>query len=563
MMIASHARHDRRVGTLHDRAADIVLVGGRVWTLDAARPWESAVAVAAGRIVAVGTDRDVGELTGPATRRIDLRGGLLIPGFQDAHVHPVAAGLAAERCALNDLRTKADYLEAIARYAADHPEREWIEGGGWSLDAFPGGTPDRASLDAVVPERPAYLENRDGHDAWVNSRALELARITRDTPDPPDGRIERLPGGDPQGALHEGARGLVNRLLPSPTVAELERALARAQAQLHSLGITAWQDAHVSPATLEAYRNVANRGLLTAHVVAALGWDTHRGREQVDELIELRRRGTSGRIQATSVKIFQDGVMENFSAAMLDPYLGPDGLPTANRGTSLTEAQELARVVVRLDAEGFQVHIHAIGDRAVRESLDAFEQARAMNGHRDARHHIAHIQVIHPADIPRFAALGVVANMQPYWACAEPQITELTNPFLGAGRAGRQYPFASLHRAGAILAGGSDWSVSTPDPLRQIEVAVTRVDDERRDADPFLPDERLDLATALAAFTRGSAYVNHLERETGSIEVGKLADLAVIDRDLFARDAGPIGDARVLLTLIDGRPVFEDPALEG
>jgi predicted amidohydrolase YtcJ len=396
----------------------------------------------------------------------------------------------------------------------------------------------------------------------VNSRALELAGVTRDTPDPPDGRIERRPGGDPEGSLHEGARDLVNRLLPPPTAEELERALVRAQAHLHSLGITAWQDAHVTPAILDAYRTVDDRGALTARVVTALGWDERRGREQVDELVELRRRGTAGRIRATSVKIFQDGVMENFSAAMLDPYLGPDGLPTANRGTSLTEAQELARIVVRLDAEGFQVHVHAIGDRAVRESLDAFERARAVNGARDARHHIAHIQVVHPADVARFAALEVVANMQPYWACAEPQVVELASPFLGPERAARQYPFGSLHRAGAILAGGSDWSVSTANPLREIEVAVTRVDDEHRDAEPFLPDERLDPATAMAAFTRGSAYVNHLDG-TGSIEVGKLADLALIDRDLFAPDAGPIGDGRVLLTLVDGRPVFEDPALDG
>jgi len=559
---ASHARHHRLVGKLPSGPADIVFIDGRVWTLDPARPWASAVAVADGRIVAVGSDRDVRAPTGPATRRIDLRGRLLIPGFQDAHVHPVTAGLGGERCDLHGFRTRVEYLREIAGYAARHPEREWIEGGGWSLDAFPGGTPDRASLDSVLPDRPAYLENRDGHDAWVNSRALELAGVTRDTLDPPDGRIERLPDGNPQGSLHEGARALVNRLLPPPTADELERALERAQAHLHSLGITAWQDAHVTPAILEAYRCVDDRGALTARVVAALGWDTDRGPGQVDELIELRRRGTSSRIRATSVKIFQDGVMENFSAALLHPYLDRDGRPTVNRGTSLTEERELVRVVVRLDAEGFQVHVHAIGDRAVREALDAFERARATNGARDSRHHIAHLQLVHPADVGRFGGLGVVANMQPYWACAEPQVTELASPFLGAERAAGQYPFGSLHRAGAILAGGSDWSVSTADPLREIEVAVTRVDDEHRDAEPFLPDERLDLATALRAFTVGSAYVNHLDRETGSIEVGKLADLAVIDRGLFPPGSGPIADARVLLTLVDGRPVFEDRALE-
>jgi predicted amidohydrolase YtcJ len=403
-----------------------------------------------------------------------------------------------------------------------------------------------------------FLVNRDGHGAWVSSRALELAGVDASTPDPPDGRIERDPDGSPTGALHEGAMDLVGRLVPPNTQTDIEAAILLAQRRLHSLGITAWQDAWVTAADLEAYAALAGRGELTARVVAALWWERDRGLEQVDELLERRERGRVGRLRATSVKIMQDGVCENFTAAMLSPYAGRDGAPTANRGLSMVEPELLKAAVTRLDAEGFQVHVHAIGDRAVREALDAFEASIAANGRRDARHHIAHIQFVHPDDVARFRRLGVVANAQPYWACHEAQMDDLTIPFVGEAGSW-QYPFQDLRRAGAVLAMGSDWPVSTPDPLQEMEVAVNRISPETRELEPFLPDQRVDLPTALDAFTRGSAFVNHLDDLTGSIQVGKAADLAVIDRDLFAPDAGPVGDAEVVLTLVEGEAVFAGP----
>ena len=291
-------------------------------------------------------------------------------------------------------------------------------------------------------------------------------------------------------------------------------------------------------------------------------WDRERGDDQVDELIERSRGGTVGRVRANSVKLMQDGVLETYTGAMIEPYLGADGAPTANRGISFIDPERLPGWVARLDAAGLQPHFHAIGDRAVRECLDAVAAARAANGPTDTRPHIAHIQVIHPDDIGRFAALDVVANAQPYWACHEAQMDNLTIPFLGPERSTWQYPFRTLLDSGARLAMGSDWSVSTPNPLLEMEVAVTRVADESRGVrEPFLPDQRLTLGEAVHGFTAGSAYVNHLDAETGTIEIGKLADLAVIDRDLFAADAGPIGDGRVLATFVGGTPVFEDPAL--
>lgn len=548
-----------------DRPADLLFLGGRVATMDPARSWATAVAVIEGRISAVGDDTTLRALAGAKTRVVDLRGRTMSPGFGDAHVHPVHAGMDMLRCDLRSARGLDGYLEVVATYAASHPDETWIRGGGWYMADFPGGVPRREDLDRVAPDRPVLLRSRDGHTGWANTKALELAGITADTPDPSDGRFDRDPDGSPVGALQEGAINLVQRLVPPTTPEDLAKALRLAQAELHRLGITNWQDAIVAPDYEEAaYTQLAASGEITGRVVGALWWERLEGEEQIESMVARRERTMSDRYRPTSVKLMQDGVMENFTAAVIEPYLGADGRPTDNRGLSQIEPEFLKRVVTRLDALGFQPHFHCIGERAVREALDAVEAARAANGVTDTRPHIAHIQAIHPDDIPRFRTLAVAANAQPYWACHEGQMDDLTIPFLGPERAGWQYSFRSLRAAGATLVMGSDWNVSTANPLLEMEVAVTRISDESRgSAAPFLPDQRLDLVDALAAFTAGTAWINHLEAELGSIEVGKSADLVVLDRDVFDRGAGPIGDARVVATFIDGNPVFEDPALEG
>ena len=546
-----------------ETAADLVLRGGAVHTVDPARPRAEAVAVRAGRIVAVGSDREVGERIGPRTRVIELRGRTLLPGFQDAHCHPCTSGLDQLRCDLLAIHGAAEVYRAIAAYAAGHPDHTWIVGSGWYMADYPHGTPHRRDLDAVVGGRPAYLENRDGHSAWVSSRALELAGIDATTPDPVGGRIERDADGTPTGALHESAMDLVLDLIPPATADERERGLLGAQRFFHSLGITAWQDASVRPDCQAAYEALAGRGELSARVVAAMtfeaGWDV----DAIDGFVERRARGPIGRFAATSVKFFVDGVLETFTGAMLEPYLTPDGGPTDRTGILFHEPEALRRAVVALDAAGFQVHMHAIGDRAVREGLDAVEGALAANGPTDGRHHIAHIQVVQPADVARFGPLGVVANAQAAWALHEPQLDELTIPFLGPQRTAMQYPFGSLLRAGARLAMGSDWGVSTPNVIDQVQVAVERRHPDLPGHEPFLPREAITLDEAIHAFTMGSAYVNHLDEATGSLTVGKLADLVVVDRDLWDRAAGPISDARVVATFIEGEPVFEDSAFGG
>jgi predicted amidohydrolase YtcJ len=542
-------------------AADLVFVGGKAFLPDL-HVEAVSVAVTAGRISEVAAELAT-DTVGPDTDVVELGGRLLIPGFQDAHVHPVQGGLERLRCDLSPFETEAEYLAVVGEYSLAHPELEWILGAGWMMAAFPSGLPRRERLDDVCPDRPVYLPNRDHHGAWVNSRALELAGIDAATPDPSDGRIERDADGSPTGVLHEGAMTMVGRYLPTATFDDRAQGLAIAQEHLHSLGITAWQDAILGTYSnivdnSDVYLESANQGRLTAKVVGALWWDRKRGAEQIPELVERRERFTVDRFRPTSVKIMQDGVAENFTAGMTSAYLDGCGHPTDNSGISMVDPVELRSYVTELDRLGFQVHVHAIGDRAVREALDAFETARKANGSSDHRHHIAHIQVIHPDDVPRFAELGVVANMQPLWASHEPQMDELTIPFLGPERSRWQYPFGSLVRSGARLAGGSDWPVSSPNPLWGIHVAVNRaVPPSAGEVLPaFLEHQAVDVATALAAYTAGSAYVNHLD-DTGKIQVGMTADLVVLDRDIVSGPPTDIGEAAVDATYVDGVLVYE------
>jgi predicted amidohydrolase YtcJ len=538
--------------------AELVLRGGAIYTVDAARSWAEALAVRDGRLVYVGGDRGVRELIGPKTRVVELDGRMVLPGMQDVHIHPISGGMEATLCDLNGARSADEYLARIKAYAEAHPDEPWILGGGWLMSAFgPGGMPSRKLLDAVVPDRPVMLSSSDGHTNWVNSRALEIAGITRDTPDPIDGRIDRdRKTGEAIGSLQEGAGSLVAKHVPPASLEMRVEGLRYAIRMLNGYGITAMQDAGVGEPELEAYAALDAQGGLGVRSVVSLRWDRHQGLEQIPTLEQLRAQYTRGRVRATTVKIMQDGVVENYTAVMLEPYL-VEGSPL---GIPMVEPGRLKQAVSALDARGFQVHFHAIGDGAVRLCLDAVEAARTANGPSGLRHHISHLQLIHAQDVPRFRALDVVANYQPLWAFEDDYMTELTAPFVGPERYRRMYAIGTLQDSGAMIAFGSDWSVSTANPFAEIEVAVRRADPAIPDGGVYQPEERIRLPEAIAAFTINAAFVNGLERETGSLEAGKAADLVVLDRNLFSIDPREISETKALLTLLDGKPVHGDPA---
>jgi predicted amidohydrolase YtcJ len=534
--------------------ADLILADAAVWCGDAARRWATAVAVRGDRIIGVGTDDDVRPFRGPSTEVVSLPGRMIVPGFQDAHIHPAYAGRNLLHVNLDDLSTRGEYLDRIAAYAAANPDVPWIYGGGWSNPVFAETDgPRREDLDAIVPDRPAFLMNNDVHGAWVNSRALEVAGITAATPDPWDGYYVRDPDGTPTGTLQEGAaytmlRGVVAR----PDLDMWKACIRRALTELHAHGITGWQDAWVEQDLLAAYRSLADEGGLTARVVASLWWDRHGGMEQVEGFEAQRAEATVGNLHPTTIKIMLDGCPETCTGSMLAPYEGAFG-EAHGTGLQFVEPSALADAVTALDARGFQVHQHALGDRAVRSALDAIEAARTANGPNDLRHHIAHLQLPDPVDLPRLRQLGVVANMQPFWAQPDPAIQALTVPRVGE-RAGWLYPIGAVRASGAVLAFGSDWPVSTPNPFLEMEVAVTRRPPGEPDAEPLDARQCVDLGSALAAFTSGAAYLNH-DDDAGQIRSGWRADLAVIDRNLFDPALGAIGEAHAELTLASGRVV--------
>jgi predicted amidohydrolase YtcJ len=551
--------------------ADLVFVGGKIRTPAHPSGFAQALAVRDSVIAALGTDDDIRELTGRRTRVIDLNGRLALPAFGDAHVHAVSGGLESLRCNLLGLRTRHDCLDTVADYSSALPPRRWVLGGGWTMSAFPGGLPTAADLDAVTGGRPAFLPNRDHHSAWVNTAALTLAGIDASTPDPVDGRIERGGSGQPTGALHDGAMRLVAERVPPASAAELLAGLVAGQAHLHSLGITSFQDACVGaagelgmPDSFDAYLMAADYGMLSSHVVGALWWDRNRGLGQIDDLLARREQAGDGQFRATTVKLMLDGVCETFTAAMSAPYLDGHGHPTGHKGSLFIDPETLRQATGRLAAAGFQLHFHAIGDHAVSTALDVIEALPAAQ-RQAARHHLAHLQFITPRDLGRFSALGAVANFQPLWATADPQMEELTIPFVGAERSAWQYQIGSLIRRGTRIAFGSDWPVSSADPLQEIHVAVNRVlsaslgrRGEPECTDPFQPEQAITVEDAVDAFTAGVAWVNHSEEVAGRLLPGVRADVTVLDQDLFAIPARDIGSTSVVMTVAGGTVVYGD-----
>jgi hypothetical protein len=547
-------------------ATDTILLNAKVYTVNPIQPWASAIAIQNGQITYVGDDQGARELIDSNTQVVNLKGRMILPGFHDIHVHPVDSGVLYQQCALFDIQGQGvgKLLDKIRECALAKPDDEWIVGGGWTVSDFaPSGLPDKKLLDEIVPGRPVSLKSSDGHSLWVNSKALEVAGITATTPDPENGRIDRYPNSqEPSGSLQEdSAIMLVMNHEPPLTSKDLINGLIYSRDLFHSLGITGIQDAIVKlePGDgyfgLQAYNYLDDRDELNLHVVTALFWENETPLDQqLPKFLNAReKQRVDGNVKSTAIKIWQDGVIETHTAALLEPYSDrSDGF----RGYLQNSPDNLKKAVVALDAAGFQIHFHAIGDRAIRVSLDALEEAQNINGVRDSRHHLSHIQQFDPADIPRFAELNVVANFQPLWAIQDNYITDLTWPRLGNERSKWLYPIGTIQRTGARIGFGSDWYVTSVNPLDGIEAAVTRLEPNGLTNIPLGNNEEITLSQAIENYTINSAYVNFLDEKVGSIEVGKQADLVILDRNLFAIPTSEINEAKVVATLFEGRLVY-------
>jgi hypothetical protein len=527
--------------------AEIVFVNARVWTGDDARPRAEALAVSGERLVAVGDTVEILKRRGPKTEVVDLGGGFVVPGFHDAHLH----FLVLPQAELEDGLSLEELQRRVLDFARAHPRHAWVLGRGWGYTSFPGRVPHRRHLDAVLADRPVWLVQRDGHMALANSKALALAGVTRDTPDPPNGVIERGPDGEPTGELKEAAMDLVARLVPPATPEEHYAALLPLLERAASYGLTSVQNASLADESLAAFERAQREGRLTLRASFAPAFEADTVEATLRRALELRRRfPRGGRLVVDSVKGMLDGTVDARTAALLEPYVG------GGTGLPFWEPASLDRAVAAFDREGFQVRLHAVGDRAVRMALDAFERAARRNGPRDRRHRVEHAELPHPDDLPRFKALGVVASTQALFA--NPDSTTLDNyaVLLGPERSARANAFKRFDDAGAVQAFGSDWPVFSMEVLRGIYCAAARRTPEGTPPDGWYPGNRISVEAALRHFTRDAAWAAFDEGESGVLRAGLRADFAVLSDDITEPPVERVLRAHVLRTVLGGRETY-------
>jgi predicted amidohydrolase YtcJ len=532
-------------------SADRVFVNGRVWTGEPARPVVEGIAVRGTRILALGSSAGMRLLVGKGTEVVDLRGRFVAPGFIDAHMHLLDdGGLSLEELRLDEAETLPELLKRIGEWARAHPDRRWVTGEGWTYAVFPGGLPTRASLDAIVSDRPAWIVSYDGHTGWANSFALKLAGITRETADPKGGLVVRDPSGEATGVLEEGAMDLVSRLVPKPLPFEKERALRRALAQLAAWGLTSVDQAGLDEEELDLLARVLEDRGPTIRVYAALAMAREPTAETLAHQGELARRVASGRLRVGAVKGYVDGVVETRTAAMFEPY------PGGGTGLLNWTQEDLDRTVAAYDRAGWQVMLHAIGDRGIDMALTAFEHAARTNGTVGRRHRVEHVEVPRLADLPRFKAAGVVASTQALFPYPNRNHLEVYVPTLGPERAHRALAFKAIDDAGAVQAFGSDWPVFTAEVVRGLHTAVTRTTLAGTPPGGWEPAQRLTAEAALRHFTRDAAFAAREEGEKGTLAAGKLADLVVLSQDVLSVPPDRIKDTKVLLTVLGGQDTW-------
>ncbi len=535
--------------------ADLALINGRIWTGLKDQPDAEAIAIRGTTILRTGSTFSIKKLINNQTQVIDLNGKLVMAGFNDSHIHFLGGSQGLSEVDLTDAKTMDEMQRRITTFAKENPQATWITGRGWEYGWFAESLPHRRELDAMVADRPVYLRAYDGHSGWANSKALELAGITRATKFDGFGEIVSDAQGEPTGALKESAQDLVRKLIGEPTRAQNLDSLRRGLKLAASLGLTSWQNASGGPDELSLYEELLRNRELTARVGIALSFGQQMPQARLDEWLKLRDQyAAHPQLRASAVKFMLDGVIESHTAAMLDVYSD-----SANTKGEPAWPLDLYRQKVALcDKHGFQIYTHAIGDRAVREALNAYEQAAKQNKRRDARHRIEHIETVSPADLPRFAKLGVLASMQPIHA--DPGTTDVWEKAVGAERVQRAFAWRELQSNKAQVVLGSDWPACIAlSPMRGIHNAVNRRTIDGKPPDGWIPQQRLALAAALRAYTQGSAYGSKQEALKGILAPGKLADMIVLSQDLFKIEPQRIHETRVVLTIFDGKVIYREP----
>jgi predicted amidohydrolase YtcJ len=539
--------------------ADLVLKNGYIYTVESQQPLAQALAVKDGKFVYVGTAAGAEKYVGSKTKVIDLGGKLVLPGFIDSHCHAISAFKQFYEINLNDCQDSSEYQKAIRDYLLAHADAKFIRGRGWRNPLFGKTGPDKKIIDQVVSYIPVVLSSEDGHSKWVNSRTLELAGISKSTANPSGGVIERdAKTGEPTGTLRESAADLLAGIFPEIGTQDLMKGLLAYQKMAAAFGITTVHDSSLDAGSNEiaAYKNLERENRLAMRFRASLYADPEKGLAQVAQFVAERRQNQGRLFQTNAVKLFVDGVVEGSTAYIKEPYRHIPGF----RGALLCKVEELDNICAELDRNKFQIHVHSIGDAATGAMLDALAYAEKANGKRDARPMLTHLQLVAPADILRFRELGVVALTQPYWFMKDDYYRNMQVPYLGQVRADAEYPMQSFFQAGVKVASSSDYPVTIPcNPLRAIQIGITRSEPGQTAADQVLwPAEKATLPQMIESFTVNGAYANFLEKTTGSIAVGKAADLIVLDKNLFLIPAAEISKARVLLTLFAGGKVFSD-----
>ena len=545
-------------------AADTVIVNARIYTVNSSRPWAEALAIRGAKLLAVGSAQDIAVYRGVSTKVIDAKGKLVLPGFTDCHVHFLDGSLSLQRIDLADAATVAEIQRRVKAFAAAHPEQTWLLGRGWSYTAFgSSGLPDKKYLDEIVPDRSVYLEGFDGHTWWANSKALQLAGVTRETRNPPGGTFVRDPNtGELTGAVKEDAADAVmRRAIPVPSREEKLRALRAGLKQANRLGVVR---VHIAGSVsagvgdlqdVDLFEELRRAGELSVRMYFAYRLDPPAVTDE--EFRQIKEAGDKYHdewISAGAAKFFLDGVIETHTAAMLSPYTNEP-----SQGQLLWDPAIYRAAVTELDRRGVQIFSHAIGDRAIRQALDAYENAQEINQTKDARHRIEHIECASAADIPRFGSLGVIASFQPLHAYPDDDIEKVWAPNVGPERAQRAWAWHSVESNGGVLAFGSDWPIVTLSPWPGVRNALMRQTTEGNPPGGFIPGERISLEDAIKAYTLGAAFAGHREKTEGSLEPGKLADLIVLAQDLFKIEPNQIANMEVLLTMVGGKIVYQAP----